>query len=73
MLKKAGLRDDDILAAKAQLHGFEFRSIVTDQVDKNAFSKGREAVLTDVILHISDLIHDSFLVVRNHNHALEQH
>ncbi len=39
ILSKFGLEADDILRAKAVLHGFEFRIIQADKVDRSAFEK----------------------------------
>ncbi|RKY07511.1 MAG: type II/IV secretion system protein [Planctomycetota bacterium] len=39
ILGKFGLEADDILRAKAVLHGFEFRSIPVENVDRSAFEK----------------------------------
>lgn len=39
LLLKAGVEADDILKAKAQLYGFEFRHIEASDVDKTAFEK----------------------------------
>lgn len=39
LLIKAGVETVDILRAKAQLYGFEFRSITAKDVDRNAFDK----------------------------------
>lgn len=39
LLKKAGVQADDILRAKAQLYGFEFRSVNAEDVDRSAFAK----------------------------------
>jgi len=39
VLVKFGVDKDDILRAKATLHGFEFRSIGAEDVDRNAFDR----------------------------------
>lgn len=39
LLKKTGVQTDEILRAKAQLYGFEFRSITPEDIDRNAFAK----------------------------------
>ncbi len=39
MLVKFGLGQDDILKAKAALHGFEFHSIQVENVDRSAFDR----------------------------------
>ena len=39
LLIKAGVDADDILRAKAQLCGFEFRNVAIEQVDKDAFAR----------------------------------